>query len=124
MEVQGEPMQNTIVIGERVGGLPVVLSSLVPQDEPEQPVKVEPIAQGVPHEGTVQPVIVPAHTEEAPALSVQKRVMEQTLQVRKTRARRIVTSRFEVGSRVGTKGTQDGVPKWFFGTIKQQASVG
>uniref|UniRef100_A0A7S3C1L8 Uncharacterized protein n=1 Tax=Haptolina ericina TaxID=156174 RepID=A0A7S3C1L8_9EUKA len=116
-----------IVIGDRVIGQPPVVVCSVPQAEQladEQPVKVEPVAQGVPYEGIVQPIITSEHVQVAPVARAQKRTVEHTSLTRKTRPRRTVSVGFEIGSRVGAKGIQDRRQKWFFSTIKQRVSGG
>ena len=143
MEESAEPIQNSerheLVIGERVGGPPLVTAAVTHSHEEPTPaaeaelLKVEPVARGVVHMGVAQPLVeamsVTAASEEAASVEASPVARSQRIRnedpsteaARRTR-RRAAPVAMQPGSRVCSNFTHDGRPQWFVGVILEQGS--
>jgi hypothetical protein len=126
----GDNRENAIVLGERVGGPPLVQAEM--DQLPAEPlVKVEPVAQGVLHEGVVQPVITAttimdmtptAQTQQTPTARIQQ--PRGTEEVRRVRPRRSAPVMLQPGVRVRAKFEHDGEQRWFGGVLLERMESG
>ena len=143
MEESAEPIQNSerheLVIGERVGGPPLVTAAVTHSHEEPTPaaeaelLKVEPVAQGVVHTGVAQALVEvvsvtaasgeAAIVEASPVARSQRTRNEDpsTEAARRTR-RRVAPVKMQPGSRVCSNFTHDGRSQWFVGIILEQGS--
>ena len=132
-----EPIQNSerheLVIGERVGGPPLVTAAVHSHEEPTpaaevELLKVEPVAHGVVHTGVAQALVeavsVTAASVEASPVARSQRIRNEDLgteTARRTR-RRAAPVAMQPGTRVCSNFTHEGRSQWFIGVILEQGS--